>query len=44
LFEVLDALDEKGLIDQGRRGKKSLYLTEGGIRRAQQMAEQYGAQ
>jgi hypothetical protein len=44
LFEVLDALDEKGLIDQGRRGAKSLYLTKEGIRRAQQLAEQYGAQ
>lgn len=42
LFEVLDALDEKGLIDQGRRGTKSLYLTEGGIRRAQQLVEPYG--
>jgi hypothetical protein len=44
LFEVLDALDEKGFIDQGRRGAKSLYLTERGIRRAQKLAEEYGAQ
>jgi len=35
---------KRGLIDQGRRGTKSLYLTEGGISQAQQLAEQYGAQ
>lgn len=37
LFEVLDALEEKGLIEQSRA--KSLYLTEEGIRRAQELQE-----
>jgi hypothetical protein len=40
LFEVLDALAEKGLIEQSRRAK-SLYLTDEGLRRAQELAQDY---
>jgi hypothetical protein len=40
LFEVLDALAEKGLIEQSRRAK-SLYLTGEGLRRAQELARDY---
>lgn len=40
LFEVLDLLEEQGLIEQSRRAK-SLILTEAGIRRAQELKERY---
>jgi hypothetical protein len=40
LFEVLDVLEEKGLIERRRRAR-SLILTEEGIRRAQELEERY---
>jgi hypothetical protein len=40
LFEMLDALEEKGLIQQSRRAK-SLYLTPEGIRQAQELEKRY---
>jgi hypothetical protein len=40
LFEVLDALEEKGLIEQSRRAR-SLTLTEEGVRRAQEIEARY---
>lgn len=40
LFEVLDALEEKGYIDQSRRAK-SLTLTEEGVARARELAALY---
>lgn len=40
LFEVLDALEEKGYIAQTRRAK-SLTLTEEGVLRAQEIEERY---
>ncbi|MBC7249408.1 MAG: HEPN domain-containing protein [Anaerolineae bacterium] len=40
LFEVLDALEEKGLIEQSRRAK-SLTLTDAGVLRAQEIEERY---
>lgn len=40
LFEVLDALEEKGYINQTRRAK-SVTLTEEGILRAQELEERY---
>jgi hypothetical protein len=36
-FEILDALEERGLISASRRAK-SLYLTEDGVRRARELA------
>lgn len=46
-FEVLDALDEQGLVAQGRPGTKSLHLTDEGVARArellQRLREQLGA-
>jgi hypothetical protein len=40
LFDVLDALEEKGYIGQTRRAK-SLTLTEEGVRRAEALRERY---
>jgi len=40
LFEVLNALEEKGFLSQSRRAK-SLTLSEEGIRQAQELEEQY---
>jgi hypothetical protein len=37
-FEILDALEARGLISQTRRAK-SLYLTEQGLRRARELEE-----
>jgi hypothetical protein len=42
LFEVLNALEEKGYISQTRRAK-SLTLTEAGVERAEQIEERYTA-
>jgi hypothetical protein len=42
LFEVLDALEEKGYISQTRRAK-SLTLTEAGVERAEEIEERYTA-
>jgi hypothetical protein len=42
LFEVLDALEEKGYISQTRRAK-SLTLTETGVLRAEEIEERYTA-
>ncbi len=42
LFEVIDELDEKGLIDRGSSGSKSIYLTEEGINRAEELKEKFG--
>jgi hypothetical protein len=42
LFEVLDALEEKGYISQTRRAK-SLTLTEAGVERAEEIKERYAA-
>lgn len=41
LFEMLDALEEKGYISQTRRAKK-LALTEEGVSQAQEIKESYG--
>ena len=40
LFEVLNALEEKGYISQTRRAK-SMTLTEAGVERAQEIAARY---
>ena len=40
LFDVLDALEEQGYINQTRRAK-SVTLTEGGLRRAQELETRY---
>jgi hypothetical protein len=40
LFEVLNALEEKGYISQTRRAK-SLTLTEAGVLRAEELEERY---
>jgi Mn-dependent DtxR family transcriptional regulator len=42
LFEVLNALEEKGYISQTRRAK-SLTLTEAGVERAEEIEERYTA-
>ncbi len=42
LFEVIDELDEKGLINRGSRGSKSIYLTEEGINRAEELKKKFG--
>ena len=41
LFEMLDALEEKGYVSQTRRAKK-LALTEEGVSQAQEIKERYG--
>ena len=40
LFEMLDALEERGYISQTRRAK-SVTLTEEGVRRAQEIEAHY---
>ncbi len=42
LFEVIDELEEKGLISQGRRGSKSVYITEKGEKLAEELKEKFG--
>lgn len=39
-FEVLDSLTEKGFI-AGRRRAKSIYLTEEGIKKAEELKKEY---
>ncbi len=41
-FEVIDELEEKGLISQGRRGSKSVYITEEGEKLAEELKEKFG--
>ncbi len=40
VFKVLDRLQEQGFIHQSRRAK-SLYLTDEGVARAQELEERY---
>lgn len=40
-FEILNQLDEEGLIQDSRRAK-SAYLTEAGVRRARELLTEYG--
>ena len=40
-FEILNQLDEEGLIHDSRRAK-SAYLTDAGIRRARELLTHYG--
>ena len=40
LWEALDALEEKGFIRQGRRAK-SVYLTEEGTKRAEELENRF---
>ena len=42
LFEVIDELEEKGLISQGRRGNKSVYITEEGEKLAEELKGKFG--
>jgi hypothetical protein len=41
LFEVLDRLELEGLVSQSHRAK-SAYLTDAGVRRAQELLAEYG--
>lgn len=41
-FDVLNSLDELGWIDQGSFRSKSLYLTDEGLQKAQDLLEKYG--
>ena len=40
-FELLDQLEERGLVTGGKRGSKSLYLTDEGIKRARELETRY---
>ncbi|MDI9470706.1 MAG: DUF6429 family protein [Bacillota bacterium] len=42
-FDVLNKLDEEDYIRQGSRRSKSVYLTEEGVKKAQEIYEKYAA-
>ena len=41
-FEVIDELEKKGLISQGSRGSKSVYITEEGESLAEELRGKFG--
>ena len=41
-FEVIDELEEKGLISQGSRGSKSVYITGEGEKLAEELKGKFG--
>ena len=40
-FEILDELERHGLVDLGRRGTKSLFLTDGGEEKAKKLERRF---